>query len=224
MKENIDEYNDILNKYNALKNNQFSYKNEIQELINLLKEKLFMHYGKYVEVKPLCEYLEVKDESWRNALEAYLNTQRFDIIIDPEYFEYALLVYEEYKNKRGIYGVGIVDVAKLKKYDNIEIDGTLADQLICKNTYAKWYVNMLLRYVKCVDDARDLRKHRTAITRTVMLYKNYTVRALNPRSYKVPFIGYNAIKIQMKQLEVQLTNLKEIVDKEKRTLINSKRF
>lgn len=216
LKENIDEYNDILNKYNALKNNQFSYKNEIQELINLLKEKLFMHYGKHVEVKPLCEYLEVKDESWRNALEAYLNTQRFDIIIDPEYFEYALLVYEEYKNKRGIYGVGIVDVAKLKKYDDIEIDGTLANQLICKNTYAKWYVNMLLRYVKCVDDARDLRKHRTAITRTVMLYKNYTVRALNPRSYKVPFIGYNAIKIQMKQLEVQLTNLKEIIDKEKK--------
>ena len=159
--------------------------------------------------------MEVKDESWRSALEAYLNTQRFDIIIDPEYFEYALLVYEEYKNKRGIFGVGIVDVAKLKKYDNIEIEGTLANQLICKNTYAKWYVNMLLRYVKCVDDARELRNHRTAITRTVMLYKNYTVRALNPRTYKVPYIGYNAIKIQIQQLESQLTNLKEIIDKER---------
>ena len=48
LNEKIDEYNDVLNKYNALKNNQFCYRNEIKELINLLKEKLFMHYGKHV--------------------------------------------------------------------------------------------------------------------------------------------------------------------------------
>ena len=44
---------------------------------------------KTIEVKPLCEYIEVKDEKWRNALEGYLNSQRFDLIIEPEYFEYA---------------------------------------------------------------------------------------------------------------------------------------
>lgn len=202
-----EEYNQILEQYNTLKGNQFAYRKEIQGLIDLLKEKLRDHYGKDIDVKPLCEYIEVKDESWRNALEGYLNTQRFDIIIDPEYFSYALLIYEEYKNQRGIFGVGIVDVAKLKKYADINVKGTLADQLICRNTYAKWYINMLLRNVECVDDARELRQHHIAITRTGMLYKNYTVRALNPRIYKTPYIGYHAIKIQIQILQSQLKDL-----------------
>lgn len=55
------------------------------------------------------------------CLEGYLNSQRFDLIIEPEYFEYALLVYEEYKNKRGIYGVGIVDVAKMSRYEDVDV-------------------------------------------------------------------------------------------------------
>lgn len=214
----IKEYNEKRIAFNSLKDNQLYYKTEIQELLKLLKEKLFSHYGKHVEVKPLCEYLEVKDESWRNALEGYLNTQRFDIIIDPEYFEYALLVYEEYKNQRGIYGVGIVDVAKLSKYADVSIEGTLAEQLDCKNTYAKWYINMLLSRVKCVDDAKQLRQHKTAITRTVMLYKNYTARALNPKIYRKPYIGLGAIKIQIKALEKELEKLSDIIKKQKITI------
>lgn len=215
LKINVDNYNQTLEQYNTLKSNQFSYRQEVQGLIDLLKEKLSDHYGKEIEVKPLCEYIEVKDESWRHALEGYLNTQRFDIIIDPEYFSYALLIYEEYKNQRGIFGVGIVDVAKLKKYGDIDVKGTLADQLICRNTYAKWYINMLLKNVVCVDDARELRHHRTAITRTVMLYKNYTVRALNPRIYKTPYIGYHAIKLQLEILEKQLNHLQVKIEQDK---------
>lgn len=215
LKSILDDYNKKIEIYNSLKRNQFHYRNEIKELVNLLKEKLFHHYGKQIEVKPLCEYLEIKDESWRNAIEGYLNTQRFDIIIDPEYFEYALLVYEEYKNQKGIFGVGIVDVAKLKKYADVPIEGTLAEHLEYKNTYAKWYAYMLLGHVKCVDDARQLREYKTSITRTVMLYKNYTARALNPKIYRTPYIGLKAIKLQINNLEKDLQELKAIIEKEK---------
>ena len=218
LKKNNDDYSQCLEQYHTLKSNQFAYRKEVQGLIDLLKEKLSDHYGKDIEVKPLCEYIEVKDETWRNALEGYLNTQRFDLIIDPEYFSYALLIYEEYKKQRGIFGVGIVDVAKLKKYGDIDIEGTLAEQLICRNTYAKWYINMLLKNVICVDDARELRHHRTAITKSVMLYKNYTVRALNPRIYQTPYIGYHAIKIQLESLEKQLSQLQSQIDQDKNTL------
>jgi len=207
--EDINLYNEKITTFDLLKDNRLTYRTEINELIELLKDKLFAHYGKHIEVKPLCEYLEIKDENWRNAVEGYLNTQRFDIIIDPEYFEYSILVYEEYKNIRGIYGVGIVDVAKLKKYENVNIIGTLADKITPKNTYAKWYINMLLRNVKCVEDAKQLRNYKTAITESVMLYKNYTVKALNPRIYKKPFIGLKAIKIQKLILEKEIKSLKE---------------
>ncbi len=212
------EYQDKKQTYEVLKRNQLQYKKEVQQLIDLLKEKLAHHYGKEIEVKPLCEYLEIKDESWRNAIEGYLNTQRFDIIIEPEYFEYALLIYDEYKNQKEIYGVGIVDVAKLNKYQGIEINGTLAEQLECKNTYAKWYINMLLGKVHCVDDVKDLRKYSVAITRSTMLYKNYTVKALNPHVYKKPYIGLAAIKIQMLELEKEINILSNTMTELRKSL------
>ena len=213
--KNVEQYNQYQEEYTSLKENQLYYRKEIQELICLLNEQLTKHFGKSIEIKPLCEYIEVKDEKWRTALEGYLNSQRFDLIVEPEYFEYALLVYEEYKNKRGIYGVGIVDVAKLAKYGNVALKETLADQLECKNTYARWYVNMLLSKVHCVDDVTQLRNYPTAITPTCMLYKNYTARALNPRIYNKPYIGLGAIKIQLKTIEQQLETLQQEIKQQK---------
>ena len=213
--KNVEQYNQYQEEYTSLKENQLYYRKEIQELICLLNEQLTKHFGKSIEVKPLCEYIEVKDEKWRNALEGYLNSQRFDLIVEPEYFEYALLVYEEYKNKRGIYGVGIVDVAKLAKCGDVVLKETLADQLECKNTYARWYVNMLLSKVHCVDDVTQLRNYPTAITPTCMLYKNYTARALNPRIYNKPYIGLGAIKIQLKTIEQQLETLQQEIKQQK---------
>ena len=213
--KNVEQYNQYQEEYTSLKENQLYYRKEIQELICLLNEQLTKHFGKSIEIKPLCEYIEVKDEKWRNALEGYLNSQRFDLIVEPEYFEYALLVYEEYKNKRGIYGVGIVDVAKLAKYGDVVLKETLADQLECKNTYARWYVNMLLSKVHCVDDVTQLRNYPTAITPTCMLYKNYTARALNPCIYNKPYIGLGAIKIQLKTIEQQLETLQQEIKQQK---------
>ena len=213
--KNVEQYNQYQEEYTSLKENQLYYRKEIQELICLLNEQLTKHFGKSIEIKPLCEYIEVKDEKWRTALEGYLNSQRFDLIVEPEYFEYALLVYEEYKNKRGIYGVGIVYVAKLAKYGNVALKETLADQLECKNTYARWYVNMLLSKVHCVDDVTQLRNYPTAITPTCMLYKNYTARALNPRIYNKPYIGLGAIKIQLKTIEQQLETLQQEIKQQK---------
>ena len=74
---------------------------------------------------------------------------------------------------------------------------------------------MLLGHVKCVDDARQLREYKTSITRTVMLYKNYTARALNPKIYRTPYIGLKAIKLQINNLEKDLQELKAIIEKEK---------
>lgn len=208
VKNKIDEHNRMVEKHDILSKNKFYYRRETYELIRVLKEELFKRYNQHVDVKPLCEYLEVKDESWRNAIEGYLNTQRFDLIIDPEYFSFALKIYEEHKNRNGIFGVGIVDVAKLKKYETMNED-SLASQVEAKNTYARWYTNMLLNKVQCVEHVEQLQNYQCAITKTVMLYKNYTVRSLNPKVYQVPFIGLQALKLQKEELEKQLQDKKD---------------
>lgn len=199
-------HNGLVDQYELLRHNRFSYRKEINELIKVLKQQLSDYYQKKIIVKPLCEYLEITDESWRNAIEGYLNTQRFDIIIEPEYFVKAMQIYEQFKNSHGIFGVGIVDVAKLEKYHDTNPD-SLANYVTSNDSYAKNYANMLLNRVMCVDNVEQLPNYRTAITKTCMVYNNYTVRAINPVVYQRPFVGLEAIKIQRQLIEEQLDDL-----------------
>lgn len=208
-------YNDLVEQHDLLSRNRFAYRQEVRELLEVLKQELYRYYHQNIEVKPMCEYLEVSDESWRNAIEGYLNTQRFDIIIEPEYFVKAMEIYEQFKESYGIFGVGIVDVAKLEKYQETNKD-SLANYVTSYNSYAKNYANMLLNRVICVEKIEELRNYRTAITKTCMVYNNYTVRAINPKVYLRPFIGLEAMKIQKEMVENKLDQLTVEIKAEKR--------
>ena len=50
----------------------------------------------------------------------------------------------------------------MSRYEDVDVKDTLASQLDCKNTYARWYANMLLSKVQCVDDVTQLRNYATA--------------------------------------------------------------
>lgn len=194
-----------------LERNRFYYRQEVQKLIDILKEQLNQYYQKKIDVKPLCEYLEVTDESWRNAIEGYLHTQRFDIIIEPEYFVKAMQIYEQYKKDHLIFGVGIVNVLSLNQYSHTS-EGSLAQYVTSYNSYAKHYANMLLNRVMCVETVEDLTKYKTAITRTCMVYNHNAVRAINPKVYQKPFLGLEAIKIQKSLIHQQLQDLTQELD------------
>ena len=42
----------------------------------------------------LAELLEITDEKWTNAIEGYFNKQKFYLIVEPQYYDVALEVYE----------------------------------------------------------------------------------------------------------------------------------
>ena len=191
---------EIEEQLKALKNKRFSYRKEVNDLIQILKDKLYTTYGKQIEVRPFCEYLEINDETWRNAIEGYLNNQRFDLIVEPKYFQSTLEIYEQYKDKNGIYGVGIVDVSKLEMYEEIW-ENTLASKVDAQNPYARVYANYLLNRVNLVNKVTELRDYDIAITPSCMLYKNFTVRAIHPNIYSRPFIGQKAIEVQLENCE-----------------------
>lgn len=51
-----------------------------------------------------------------------------------------------------------------------------------------------------------------------MVYKNYTLRALNPKVYEIPYIGIEAYKLQMQLIESKLKELKAIIDEKTKTM------
>ena len=75
---------ELLEKQSALseiEKGKNKYDEKTTRLISVIKNELYKKYKKEIDVRPLCEYLEITDEHWTNALEGYLNTQRFALII-----------------------------------------------------------------------------------------------------------------------------------------------
>ena len=193
-------------RLNNLRKNIKTYPKYVNDLVNAINRELTYKYNKEINVRPLADLIEVNDEKWRNALEGFLNTQRFDIIVEPEYFNDALDVYEKVKTELRIYGVGLVNTSKLQTYNEVK-DGSLAAKVDSQHQYARLYVNMLLNGIYTVYNAQDLKNFNRSITPSGMTYSNHTARQINPRVFEVPFIGDNATSRQIELAEAEVKEL-----------------
>ncbi|MEZ0536645.1 ATP-binding protein [Caldicellulosiruptoraceae bacterium PP1] len=183
------------------------YDKKLLDLKNEIKQRLSQKYMKDIEVHILADLLEIKDEKWKNAIEAYLHTQKFYLIVEPEYFLDALKIYDHLKNQKGYYDIGLVDTGKiLEKKPKFE-PNSLAQEVVTDNIYARYYINYILgRVIKC-DKVEDLRKFEIAITDSCMLYQNYVARQLNPERWKSPYIGKKSIEEQINRKTIEKQEL-----------------
>lgn len=124
----------------------------------------------------LCDLLEVEDERWQAAVEGYLNTRRFDILVEPKYFLKALSLYDKMKRQLDLHGVGIIDAEKSAKTEARAKKGSLADVVSGVNEWAKAHIDFLLGDVIRCEDEKDLRKHSRSITPTCMVYQGHAAR------------------------------------------------
>lgn len=74
----------------------------------------FAGIGREIQPGVFCEMLEIKDEEWRNAVEGYLNTQRFYVLVEPENFDIALGIYDRLRREKKVYGVGLINTKDLE--------------------------------------------------------------------------------------------------------------
>ena len=207
----------------TLKNGIKPYKGNVAPFKAMLEERLSDQYGRKIEVPVLADLLEVRDPSWRNAIEGYLDTQRFYLLVPESCYTAALQIYDEAKAEHGFYDIGLVDIGKLRKDSAAPLAGSLAEEIESESADALLYANYLLgKVIKC-DSVQELNKHRTAITRSCMLYKNYVSRKLNPNRYATPFLGRNALQIQIQQNEAALLNIKSQLESVTATLAYLKR-
>lgn len=68
--------------------------------------------GESADVVIVAEVSEIKNSRWRNAIEGYLNNQKFYIIVPPQHIKTAIRVFNRIKKDKAIYDTGIVDVEK----------------------------------------------------------------------------------------------------------------
>jgi energy-coupling factor transporter ATP-binding protein EcfA2 len=156
-----------------------------------------------------AELLEIKDPKWQNAIEGYLHTQKFYLLVEPQTFNDALRIYDHLKFERLFYDLGLVDIEKILAQSPTPLPGSLAEEVETDNPLARAYADYLLgRVMKC-DDVTALRNHRTAITPDGMLYHNYVARQLHPKRYEHPYIGQRALARMLLQKQERLNIVNE---------------
>lgn len=186
-----------------------------QKLIRLkqrIDDELLKRHGKNAASYILADLLEISDPQWQNAVEGYLNTQKFYILVEPAYYNTALQTLNSAKKSEDLYGYGLVDIGKLRENEKLRCDpNSLAAVVTTENRLARSYIDYLLgRVIRC-EQLSELRQHKIAITADGMLYQGYVSRPLSSTAMSNWYIGSGATKKRLAVMqEAQTDCLKEI--------------
>ncbi|MGM9538477.1 MAG: ATP-binding protein, partial [Candidatus Onthomonas sp.] len=79
------------------------YPRGLQQLKMRLSSELEQRAKRPVQIDVLADVLEIPgaEEHWRRAVEGYLNTQKFYLLIEPQYYQEALGIYKQIKHEHG---------------------------------------------------------------------------------------------------------------------------
>ena len=196
--ELLKEINEISQTLRGLENRTLRYNPMVMALKAELEAGLKQMFGYDVSVYILAELLEITDSRWADTIEVYLNRRRFNLIIEPRYYDAALQIYNRVKSHRNIHGVGLVNTKKISTYTSCQ-PKSLASIITSENVDAKRYINYVVGNVIMCDDVTELENYSAAITNEGMLYQGYVVSSLNYNGVERPFIGKDATDKQLQQ-------------------------
>ena len=196
--ELLKEINEISQTLRGLENRTLRYNPMVMALKQELEAGLKQMFGYDVSVYILAELLEITDSRWADTIEVYLNRRRFNLIIEPRYYDAALQIYNRVKSHRNIHGVGLVNTKKIASYTSCQ-PKSLASIITSDNVDAKRYINYIVGNVIMCDDVTELEHYSAAITNEGMVYQGYVVSSLNYNGVERPFIGKDATDKQLQQ-------------------------
>jgi uncharacterized protein YPO0396 len=200
MEELSDEITELQHKLRELENRNLQYPWYTNSLKTAIESE-FKKRGIESKVYIVAELLEVTDAKWQNAVEGYFNTQKFNLIVEPGYYDIALQVYQ--KNQERIHTAGIVNTKKINIQHDVD-NTSLAYVVHSDNRFAKAYANYVLGRVTRCDTVEELENYKIAITPEGMLYQGYVARNLDKETYKNPYIGQNAYRVQIVNVKREL--------------------
>ena len=195
---------------NNLRKNVKDYPKGLLRLKDRLEQELSRRTRKQIHIDILADVLEIPEaeEHWRRAVEGYINTQKFYLLIPPEYYRDALRFYDQIKRDFGMNSFGLVDIGKLREKERLEPwPDSLAKKVETNNDLARSYIDYLLGRVVCCSHVDQLRRSKTAITADGMLYQGYVVRPIRKELMDDVFIGRRAVSLRIARIEAELAEI-----------------
>lgn len=161
--------------------------------------------SKKADAKLLCELLYMTDDSWQDAVESYLNTQRFNIIVAPDNYLVAKKVFISLGDK--VKGIGLIDTRKIGDIQYCE-EGVsfLGDKVESENIYAKRYARFVMRDVVCCATPDSLEQHQKSVTKDRLRFQNFCLQRMGKKEH---FIGVDAIEKQLISARKELVSIQK---------------
>lgn len=190
----IAQINEISTGLKSLDQNRVNFPSQLLQIRAEIEDGLKRIYNYDIKVHIFAEICEITDQNWADTIEIFLGNRRFNMIVEPRYFDQALQIYSRIKNKYRLYGIGLVNTKQISRFTTYE-NKSLASIIDSENQDARCYINYTCGNVIMCNDAMELEKYQTSITNDLLIYRGYAVTSLNPNVEK-PFIGKNAASKQ----------------------------
>jgi hypothetical protein len=211
----INHFNRVIENYNKNKQDYSSVKEQLAFVEEVNREFQRNHINS--EARFACDYVvEVVEEEWREAIEAFLGVHRYSIIVEPEYFEMANSILDSSNHKY----IELVNTKLLAtKRIKCEEDSVL-EKLIIKNEIAKKYFAYWLGRIHAVT-LDDVPRYENAMSKEGKLSRNMAVTFINIRKIRTFYLGQEAIELNKKRA---LKRVAELEQAEKRLLNEAERY
>lgn len=192
-----------------LKAGNKAYPKYLERARSIIQKRLLEETKKAVEVHVLADLLDIRDDTWRNAVEGYLGNNKLSLVVPPAYAKTALLIYEEL-DRNEYYNVTVLDTEKASDTTSKTVEHSLAEEVIAGESYLKPYIDLLFgRVVKC-QNVMELRNSKVGVTPECMLYHNFRLQHMNPDHYtKYAYIGKDSVRRRIRLLEKSLVSMEE---------------
>ncbi len=178
----------------------------IPEYVGLRHEinQEFQNRGIMSRAKFACEYvIGLTDESWRDAVEAFLGARRYTILVEPEYYDIA----DDVLNRSRYRYAHLFNTKLLMRKKTAAKEDSPVQFLIIRNEMAKKYFEYQLGRMHAVEQ-KDVRNYENAISkegRVSVSMDSYFLRFDKIRSY---YLGQETFELNRVRAEREAEKLK----------------
>lgn len=207
-----EELDSLERKIKQLQANQMVFPEKAEQAKQILQEEL-KKQGVASEVRFFAELVqEIKEPSWRAAIETFLGRKRFHVIVDGKECYKAMEILE----RKAIHDVQVVITDKLP--DTKVVQGSAAEVLTIPNVYARRYANYLLNGIHLCDSLEELHEYpKGSLMKNGMLAKSYAVTYMDIKNTEF-CLGEDAIRHQLKNALEEKTEKLTVLKQEEKEL------
>lgn len=192
-----------------LRQGRKAYPRELEEARYELRRRLQETCKTFVSVHILADMLDIRDETWHNAVEGYLGNNKLLLVVEPKYAKMAMEIYQEMDRKK-FFRAAILDTEQVQAEKWEAKAGSLAEELIVKEPYVQAYINFFLGNVMKCGSIEELRKCRIGVTADCMLYHSFRLQHINPENYtRRAYIGETSMRQRIRRLEEKCDRLQQ---------------